>query len=233
MAAAMAATLALAAPAFGRSYEVTITNLTGGQPLTPPVAATHRGKHAIFDVGRPAGFGVKEIAENGNNAPLLTQLGAARKVAAFTEAGTGPLVPPGRPGSAMFGDRVKFTIEAGRRANRLSFVTMLICTNDGFTGVDGVKLPTGKKAKVSKATRAYDAGTEINTEDYADIVPPCQPLIGHDAGENDPGTGASNPALAEGGVIAHHGGILGIDDLVPSIHGWTDPVAKIRIERKG
>ena len=25
---------------------------------------------------------------------------------------------------------------------------------------------------------AYDAGTEMNTEDFADMVPPCQGLIG-------------------------------------------------------
>ena len=70
-----AVALVFAAPAFGRSYEVTIINLTEGQPLTPPVVATHTGKHAIFDVGETASVGVQQIAENGNNAPLLGQLG--------------------------------------------------------------------------------------------------------------------------------------------------------------
>ena len=42
------------------------------------------------------------------------------------------------------------------------------------------------------------------------------------AGESDAGTGVSNPALAEGGVIRRHEGIQGVDDLSPSIHGWTD-----------
>ncbi len=75
----------------------------------------------------------------------------------------------------------------------------------------------------------YDAGTEINTEDFADLVPPCQSLIGVSSGE--PGTGSSDPSLAEGGVIHRHAGIAGIADLVPSIHGWTNPVARITIER--
>jgi hypothetical protein len=131
----------------------------------------------------------------------------------------------------MFDDKVSFTIRGNRRADRLSFVSMLVCTNDGFTGIDSVKLPSARGDKVSKATNGYDAHTEINTEDYADIVPPCQSLIGDDAGENDAGTGVSNPALAEGGVIRHHRGIQGTDDLDPAIHGWTDPVARIRIER--
>lgn len=44
-----------------RSYEVTITNLTEGQPLTPPVVATHRRKNQLFKVGRPASVGIREI----------------------------------------------------------------------------------------------------------------------------------------------------------------------------
>jgi hypothetical protein len=103
---------------------------------------------------------------------------------------------------------------------------MLICTNDGFTGVDGVRLPKSGRT-VTFMTAGYDAGTEINTEDFADIVPPCQGLMGVSSGE--PGTGTSNPALAEGGVIMHHEGIQGGSDLVPAVHGWRDPVARITI----
>lgn len=230
---ATALVLVLAAPAFGRTYDVTIKDLTDGQPLTPPVVATHAAKHPIFEVGQPASVGVREIAENGNNAPLLAQLEADpfNQISHFKQAGDGPLVPAGKPGSAMFDDKVSFTIRGSRRADRLSFVSMLVCTNDGFTGIDSVKLPSAKGDKVSKATNGYDAHTEMNTEDYADIVPPCQSLIGHDAGENDAGTGVSNPALAEGGVIRHHRGIQGTDDLDPAIHGWTDPVARIKVER--
>jgi hypothetical protein len=230
---ATAVALVFAAPAFGRTYDVTIEDLTDGQPLTPPVVATHAGKHPIFEVGQPASVGVREIAENGNNAPLLAQLDADpfNQVSHFKQAGNGPLVPAGKPGSAMFDDEVNFTIRGSRRADRLSFVSMLVCTNDGFTAIDSVKLPSARGDEVSKATNSYDAHTEINTEDYADIVPPCQSLIGEDAGENDPGTGVSNPALAEGGVIQHHRGIQGTDDLDPAIHGWMDPVARITVER--
>jgi hypothetical protein len=238
VAAAGAIALVFAAPAMGRSYDVTITNLTGhpsggGQPLTPPVVATHTGKNAIFKVGQVASVGVREIAENGNNNPLLAQLGADPfgQISDFKQAGAGPLVPAGNPGSGMFGDEVSFSIDGSNKAKRLSFVSMLICTNDGFTGVNSLKLPGAVGKTTTKSNNGYDTHTEINTEDYADIVPPCQGLIGETAGEMDPGTGVSNPALAEGGVIGHHGGILGVDDLVPSIHGWTDPVARIEVER--
>lgn len=238
LAAAVAAVTALAAAPTAdakraNTFEVTFADLMNGQPLTPAVAATHRGKNELFRVGRNASFGLKEIAENGNNAPMLTRLGSDDEVSDVVEAPGGPLVPAGSPGDAMFGQSTTFSIEAERGARFLSLAAMLICTNDGFTGVNALKLPSKLGDSVTVETAGYDAGTELNTEDFADIVPPCQGLIGVSSGE--PGTGSSNPALAEGGVIAHHAGILGGADLVPAIHGWdTDaPVARITVTATG
>ncbi len=115
---------------------------------------------------------------------------------------------------------------SGTRNAQLSFASMLICTNDGFTGIDSVRLPAPGRT-VSHSLGAYDAGSEINTEAWADLVPPCAQLTGFgDQG----GTGISNPALAENGVVTHHSGIAGIADLVPAVHGWTEPVASIEIK---
>jgi hypothetical protein len=231
VAALAAAPAAEAAPA--DTFDVTFTDLTSGQPLTPAVAATHRGKNELFRVGRTASFGLKEIAENGNNAPLLTRLNADDDVSEAVEAPGGPLVPAGSPGDAMFGQSTTFSIGAERGARFLSLAAMLICTNDGFTGVNALALPSQVGDSVTVETLGYDAGSELNTEDFADIVPPCQGLIGVTSGE--PGTGSSNPALAEGGVIHHHAGILGSADLVPAIHGWDTgaPVARITVTATG
>jgi hypothetical protein len=233
LAALVALALVAAPAAMGRTadtFRVKIRNLTSGQPLTPPVVATHRGKNQIFRVGTEASFGVKEIAENGNNAPLLASLNSDPDVVEALEAPGGPLVPPGTPGSASFDDRTEFTIHTGPGARRLSFAQMLICTNDGFTGANSLKLPKQVGDKVRASSFAYDAGTELNTEDFADIVPPCQGLIGVSSGE--PGTGQSNPALLEGGVISHHEGIVGGSDLLPDVHGWdtSRPVARISVK---
>lgn len=196
----------------GIAYKVTIENLTGGQPFTPPVVATHKGGVRLFEVGEAASFELKEIAENGNLTPMLDALAANNKVFATAVGVTpvGPLLP---------GEAVTVMITADEGANRLSIANMLVCTNDGFTGVDSVKLPNA--GSVVLLTQAYDAGTEINTEASADLVPPCL----NDGG----GTGASNPDLAEGGVIHHHEGITGVADLDPAVHGWDNPVAKITI----
>lgn len=209
----------------GKTYKVTITNLTSGQPFSPPVLVTHSKRTGIFSVGDAASEGIQAIAENGNNGPLLAALGEDANVHQVVE-GMAPLVPAHDPGGTGFENSVTFEITAHGRARFLSFASMLICTNDGFTGLDTVKLPRFKKTLYSAG---YDTRTEINTEDFVDIVPPCQGLIG--VASDDPGTGTSDPALAEDGVIIPHIGIIGGVDLLPHVHGWSDPVAKIEIER--
>lgn len=206
-----------------RSYEVTITNLTAGQPFTPPAAATHRRAIDAYEVGQAASLGVQEIAENGNLGPFVTALEQSKDVSGLVVAVAGD-PPPLMPGAS-----VTFEIEAADGAQFFSFVSMLVCTNDGFTGLDAVKLPNQVGGTASWNSYAYDAGTEINTEDFADIVPPCPVLTG--VPSSDPGSGMSDPALAENGVIRLHPGIAGGDDLLAGLHGWTDPVAHVEIRR--
>lgn len=215
----------LARSAGGKTYKVTITNLTAGQPFSPPVLVTHSKRTKIFTVGQSASEGIQAIAENGNNGPLLAALGDDANVHQVVE-GMAPLVPANDPGGTGFGNSATFEITAHGRARFLSFANMLICTNDGFTGLDSVSLP---RHKMTVYSAGYDARTEANTEDFADIVPPCQGLIG--VSSDDPGTGTTNPGLAEDGIIIPHAGIIGGIDLLPGVHGWSDPVAKIEIER--
>ncbi len=217
---ATAAALALAliaTPASGEAhvtYTVTIENLTAGQPFTPPVVTTHSSDLDIFETGQTASAEIQAIAENGNNDPLVALLGGSSAVVDST-TGTAPVMP---------GETATLTV-TGLPGGFISTAMMLICTNDGFTGLDSVPLPATGSTTVD--TNAYDAGTENNTEDFADIVPPCQSLIGVESA--DEGTGESNPALAEGGVIAAHAGIQGGTDLTTDDHGWTDPVARITV----
>ncbi len=210
------------------TYEVTITNLTSGQPLTPPVIGVHRASTDVFSVGDIASAEVVATAENGNTGPLVAQLDDDKHVASVAAAGA-PLVPAGTPGAGMFADAVTLTVTGESGANYVSWVSMLICTNDGFTGIDSLRLPKRVGESVELTTQGYDAGSEINTEDFADIVPPCQGLIG--VSSSDAGTGTSDPTLAEGGVIRHHEGVVGGVDLVENVHGWAGAVAHVEIVR--
>jgi hypothetical protein len=209
-----------------RSYTVTITNSTDGQPFTPALATTHKGSDGLFSVGSAASFELKEIAENGNLDPMVERVTGDSDFADLVVQTGNTGVPPVMPG-----ETVTFQITAGAPFNFLSWASMLICTNDGFTGVDTLKLPSEVGESVSMSTQGYDAGTEINTEAFVDLVPPCGPLTGQDS--MGQGAGISNPALAENGVIHHHGGILGVGDLDPAINDWDNPVATITVERTG
>ncbi len=120
-------------------------------------------------------------------------------------------------------------MKAKTSAKYLSLVSMLICTNDGFAGVDGARLPNKVGRSATFYANSYDAGSEINTEDFADLVPPCPILSG--VMTDKTGAGMSNPDLAEGGVVMPHPGIQGTADLTVGSHSWSDPVAKVEITR--
>ncbi len=194
------------------TYSVSIENLTEGQPFTPPVLIAHPASMDLFEPGDAASNEIAQLAENGNGDPLVA---LANGAGATVVAHDAPIMP---------GERATLSITAAS-GSYLSAAFMLICTNDGFSGLDSLMLPASGSQTVE--TNAYDAGSEQNTEDFADIVPPCQGLIG--VMSDDEGTGMSNPALAEGGVITMHAGIQGGTDLTVADHGWTNPVARITV----
>jgi hypothetical protein len=200
-----------AASAQESTYTVTIENLTDGQPFTPPVLVAHAASMDLFEPGETASNEIAQVAENGNGDPLVSALNSA---GATVVTGTAPIMP---------GETATLQITASA-GDYLSAAFMLICTNDGFSGLDGIVLPAVGSTSVD--AMAYDAGSEQNTEDFADIVPPCQGLIGVESA--DEGTGMSNPTLAEGGVITMHAGIQGTD-LTIADHGWSGAVARITV----
>ena len=202
-----------------RMYRVTIYNLTSGQPLTPPLVATHMQALTVFQPGAAASEGVKEVAENGNVPALFGELDGDPNVDQVVVG----------PGAVLPGASLYFDVGAAEYATRLSWVSMLICTNDGFTGLRSLNLPTEVGQEKMRYVGAYDAGTEINTESFSDIVPPCPDLTGVITEEM--GTGTSDPTLAENGKIHHHLGINGVDDLIPGLHGWQGSVAKVVVKR--
>jgi hypothetical protein len=216
LAAALAVTPALAGDDEGEdggttTWRVTITNLTppgpgapGSQPLSPPLFVVHSRRADVWSVGEIANHGVAAIAEDANNAPLESALPSIKGVkAVFTGAG-GP-IPSGASRS--------FMVETSGSFTRLSIVTMLVNTNDAFTGLDSFRL----RDRASLETMAYDAGSEKNNELKAFIPGPC---CGN-AFVRDP----------EGALIRPHEGITGRGELDPALYDWPEPAARIVIER--
>ena len=210
----LAAVLLLSSPVWGeqtdrspaaRLYQVTITNVTRAQVFTPIVAASHRGKVTVFELGQPASAELEQLAEGGDTAPLAAKLKAqgARDVVSSGEA-----LPPG--GTVML------KVRGSARHNRVSVAAMLIPTNDTFFAVTDVQTrPPGRS--VNLWVPGYDAGTEPNTELCSQIPGPVC------------GGEGFNPEAGEGYVYVNQG-IQGIGDLAGAPYDWRNPVAKVTIK---
>jgi hypothetical protein len=211
-----------------RMYRVTLLNLTGGQPFSPPVAATHRRGEHMFQVGGLASDELAAIAQGGMQGPMFEVFDGANGVTDAVDVAR-PLTPRGITRDTIT-SWVSFEITA-RNGDRLSLATMLICTNDGFLGLDSVRLPGHGTAVY--LVNGYDAGREENTELSEHIVDPCSAL-GPVALADDPdgnlesGTGVSTEPPVD---IAMHPGILGVGELSVDGHDWINPVARVVVQR--
>jgi hypothetical protein len=191
----------------GALFEVTVTNLTRGQPLSPVLVATHDASASVFTPGQPASPELALLAEDGDNSQLRALLDAAPGVF-DTNSSAGP-IPPGGSATIMVG--------ASGNARLLSLAAMLVNTNDAFLGVDSIEL--GARGAPAIHGVAFDAGSEFNSESCAYIPgPACGSANSHD------------PVAAEGYVYVSNG-IHGIGDLAPELYDWHNPVARITVRR--
>jgi hypothetical protein len=204
-----------------RLYEITIENRTTGQPFSPGVVLTHTAQVDLFTVGQPASEGVQAIAEAGNEAPAAASLDGKPGVGNLMRIET-PTPPMNFPKPNANITKVRLTAPPG--VDRLSLAVMLTCTNDGFTGLDAVRLPFGFDP-VMFTEKAYDARAEVNNEQSPFIVPGCSAF----GPANLPLDG--NRLAPESGAIVEHPGIKGTADLRPDVVGWKDPVIRVTVQR--
>jgi hypothetical protein len=190
------------------SYRVTITNLTSGQIISPPVVVTHSAHTYVFRAGEAASSEVAALAEDADNSGLVAALAGNPQVADFVIAG-GPLLP---------GASVTLYLNGAGPWTRLTALGMLVTTNDAFFGLDSADISGRPRSKVFSVP-AYDAGSEVNSESCTYIPgPPC-------------GNGGVRDTEGAEGFVYVHSGIHGIADLVPAAHDWRNPVARITVER--
>ncbi len=193
------------------NYEIIVENMTpatgpgASQPFSQPILATHKRNMHIFRPWRHASDELAQVAEDAVSGPLVDLLNGSSRVHAVAMGGD--VILPG-------GD-LHLEIEARSSARYLSLVFMLVNTNDAFGGLDGVRLPRhGEKIYYVKA---WDAGSERNTELATDIPGPCC---------GSPGMGTD-----EHKVVRRHRGIMGVGDLDPETYGWEGRVAKVTVRR--
>lgn len=177
------------------TFTFTFTNTSETQPMTPPVVVAHtsveNGGLSLFPLGTAATNEVVEIAENGNNTPMVDLLTAApaSSVSDFAVAFTDPEAP----GPLLPGASATVTLTPSDASQVMSVISMIVCTNDGFSAIDSEPFPT---TIASLTAPIYDAGSELNTLDVNYWVPPCNAGVSDNLGDAEAGTIAAHPGQA-------------------------------------
>jgi hypothetical protein len=187
-------------------YHITITNVTRGQVITPPVVISHNKDFSLFTPGQPASDQLTVLAEDGVTDSLVNLLSTDPNVYDYAVSGAG-LMP---------GESVTLDLWVKDGFRKLSAAGMLASSNDAFFAIDGIHIFPKVKNRMESAN-AYDAGTEANNESCDYIPgPPCDSHF---------------VRATEGaeGFVSVHSGIFGIGDLEPSQFDWNNPVAEVMI----
>ncbi len=205
----IAAGLMASGPAVADSFEVTITNVTRGQIISPPVVIVHDDGFELFQLGAPASAELAALAEDADTSGLEAALMADPSVEDFA-VGSDVIVP---------GGTTTLHVSGSGQAKLLSAAGMLVTTNDAFFAVDAMRLPNVGGGPLHLDAEAYDAGSEANSENCDYIPgPPCGNPFMRDTDDAE-------------GFVHVHAGIHGIADLVAAERDWRNPVAFVTVRR--
>ena len=201
------------------AYEVSVVNLTNNQPLSPVALIGHDGAFSVFSVGNPVSVAFEVLAEGGDNTDYLAEVEADPSVIA-TVSGSGPIGP---------GATETLTIqvlEEQLASLSLSVATMLVNTNDAFTGINRIDV-SAMAVGDSETLRAiaYDAGTEADTEAAGTIPGPAVGGEGFNADRDD----EADRVTMHAGVVSNETGLA--TSVLSSQERFDNPVVQISISR--
>ena len=197
------------------SYEVRVVNPTSNQPFSPVAVVAHTAAVTVWTVGAAASTELEYIAEGGSNAELMASL--ATEDAAFA-TGAAPVGPGGN-------DMITIVTTSAAQT-MISVVTMLVNTNDAFSGLRSIDV-SGMAVGDSMMFTAmvYDAGTEMNSESAGTMPGPADGGEGFNASRND----ISDLVSGHGGVVTGDDGLAG--SVLDQSHRFDNPGMMLRITR--
>lgn len=201
------------------SFQVTVTNLTNAQPLSPAALIVHQTGFRVFELGTEASTELEVLAEGGSNADLLDL--ANNDVSVYlTSSGNGPIGPG-------LSETLSFEIEERDIADAyFSVSTMLVNTNDAFTGVNTIDMEGLEVGdSITRRGVAYDAGTEADDEMAIYIPGPAGGGEGFNAERDD----NISVITMHPGVVTAHDGL--VTSALTGQHKFDNPVIQVRIER--
>lgn len=199
----------------GRTFDVSVTNLTVGQPFSPVGVFLHDNTQQVFSVGTPASVALETMAEGGDVSALIDAVQSISEV-----TGDAPVGP---------GASSTYTISIAAQPTEeleLSVMTMLVNTNDGFTGVNGADITSlAAGQSMSWNAIAYDSGTENNTEAAGSLPGPADGGEGFNAVRDD----INDQVTMHSGVVTADDGLA--SSILNQTHRFDNPVARVRITR--
>ena len=201
------------------SFDVTVSNLTNSQPLSPVAVVAHVDGYSAFEVGTAATLGLEVLAEGGDNSEFIAEADADANVLA-TASGAGPIGPAGQ-------ETIRIEVfESDVASLEISTSTMLVNTNDAITMLNALDV-SGLAAGESMTVRtiAYDAGTEANSEEAIHIPGPAGGGEGFNAARDD----IADRVAMHVGVVSQDDGFASSD--LTGQHKFDNAVAAVRIER--
>ena len=189
-----------------RSFRIELVNLTANQPMSPPAALLD--DNDWWQDGESASVALEKLAEGGDASELVANEDRARQAS--------DLLLPGQTQS--------LTLEGESGHLRLQLATMLVNSNDAFSGISGEDLSdlaSGEQRVLWLPAR--DAGTEANSELAGDIPGPAGGGEGFNAARND-----------VTGVVTLHPGVVGVeagatDSALDASHRFDNPVLRVTI----
>ena len=198
------------------TYTVTVTNVSSHQPLSPAAVVFHNGDYSAWDIGSAVTNGLEMLAEGGDPSDFLAEAGAHADVMA-TAAGSGVVLP---------GDSDTVTVTVSHKTDLMvSVASMLVNTNDGYTGINGKLAGTMSVGEsIIFDPIVFDAGTEGNDESAATIPGPAAGGEGFNMARND-----RNFTAVHSGVVTADDGLTG--SALDETHRFVGSVARVTVTR--
>ena len=193
------------------SYDVKIVNLTQAQPMSPVAVVLHN-EGMLWEIGTSASNALEHLAESGDNTGVL-----AESMVLTSQSGAGVLFP----GAS---ETVSISL-SDTMPMMLSIATMLVNTNDAFTGVNAMNLSDMAMGdSVSLTTSTYDAGTEKNTETISTIPGPAAGGEGFNAERDD-----IDNVVMHSGIVSKEDGLM--QSVLTEANRFDNPTLRVTITR--
>lgn len=110
-------------------FEVTVTNLSNAQPMSPVAVVAHNDQFRSFTLGEPASVSIETLAEGGDNSAYITEANNDTNVFA-TASGAGLLMP----GAS---ETIDINVNLAYLGTlSLSAVSMFVNTNDAIVALN-------------------------------------------------------------------------------------------------